>query len=118
MNPIAENLLPTEVRKEFIEATKGYSLPCTRYVLKYRGKEHYVVLSFHNNNPVEMFISTVLEKDPNTITGVSALTRFISLALKAYDLSEVVKQLNKSSLSHHDLPGLLAKLLNGDHIIL
>jgi len=118
MKLIAENLLPKEVREEFIEATKDYSLPCKRFILKYRGKEHYVVISKYKEHPVEVFISTVLESDPNTASGITALTRFISMALKAYELKEVVTQLNRASSSHHDLPGMLAKLLNGDYIIL
>ncbi len=114
---ITENLLPKEVREEFIEATKRYALPGIKYAIKYRGKEHYVVISKYKGRPVELFISTVLENDPNTAAGITALTRFISMALKAYELNEVIKQLDRASLSHHDLPGLLAKLLRGDHVI-
>ncbi len=117
-NEIPKNLLPIEVRAEFEKVTNKYSLPCKRFAVKYRGKEHYIVISLYNNSPVEIFISTVLENDPNTTTGITALTRFISMALKAYTLKEVVIQLNRASLSHHDLPGKLAKLLNGDHLLL
>lgn len=89
-----------------------YELEGTRYRVKYRGESYYVSI-FKN----EVFMSSVEEKSTLTASGISTITRLLTMALKAYPQEEVLKQLDRSSLSHKDLPGILAKLIRGDYII-
>ncbi len=81
----------------------------------------YLIVSEHEKQPVELFMSTAGENDyklQSNIANLTALTRLISLMLRHIFLGEkitiekVQNQLQKSSRQNLDLPDMVLSVLN------
>ena len=81
----------------------------------------YLIVSEHEKQPVELFMSTAGENDyrlQSHIANLTALTRLISLMLRHIFLGEkitigkVQDQLQKSSRQSLDLPDMVLSVLN------
>ncbi len=77
-----------------------------KYTMMYRGDKYYISIF-----PGEIFFSTERENDQKLAASLSTISRFVSMALQAYTLEEVLDQLAKSSRSNRDIPGILHALL-------
>jgi hypothetical protein len=79
----------------------------SRNRITYDGDIIYVFISCEAK---EIFISSVSDQIPKVAAIYDSLTRMISLAWQNNDIEDIVTQLNKSSRSKSDLPGLFADL--------
>ena len=79
-----------------------------KHTVAYRGDDIYVTCM-----PSEVFVSSVREKDAYEASLIDMGTRLISLALRTGHGSELIKQLEKSSRSKKDIPGIFVSLLKG-----
>lgn len=85
-----------------------------RIKMRYRGENIYVSI-FPDKK--ELFVSMV-EKDPDkqglTLAGLDTISRLASRLWQTSGIQEVLKQLERSSRSTGDFPGILYMLLT-DH---
>lgn len=89
-------------------------LDAKRFRVRYRGENLYVIVATMNNIPREVFVKHPIHGKPELhymMSSWDTCTRLASMALKKYPLRKVVRQLEKSSRTKNDLPGILANLL-------
>lgn len=96
-------------------------LPAKRYKAEDREKNQwYLIVSEHEDKPVELFMSTAGENDHKLqghIANLTALTRLISLMLRHVFLGEritigkILRQLQRSSRKKNDLPDMVSSVL-------
>lgn len=79
-----------------------------RHRVDYDRDKIYVIIS---HEAKEIFISSVKEQIPYTIAIYTSLTRMITATWQHNDIEFIIEQLNRSSMSKKDLPGILARLL-------
>jgi hypothetical protein len=108
-----------------VDVKEGESLPylcpikedildAKRYVIQYRDEKFYLVISHLHGKPWEVFTEHPTNMEPSVqymVSGWDSMTRFVTMALKAYDVDKVVRQLLKASRQKTDLPGILASKL-------
>lgn len=85
-----------------------------RYKVKYREHNFYFMVMVKKNVPYEIFIECSVRSDPSfdyMLSAWDAFTRVTTLALKAYPLAKVIRQIKKSSRRKSDLPGITTKIL-------
>lgn len=95
-------------------------LPSTRFETTYRGERLYVLISYKDSKPWEVFASYAISHDPDLTYAMAswdAITRLISLALRTNTTTKVVHQLQRSSRKSGDLPDILSKLLMKAEVI-
>ncbi|RLI65905.1 MAG: hypothetical protein DRO67_02010 [Candidatus Asgardarchaeum californiense] len=93
---------------------KEDELPAKRYKVDYRGEHFYLLIVGRNNKPWEIFAEHPTNRKPSLtfmMAGWDGMTRFVTMALKAYPLDKVIRQLKKSSRQKNDLPGIIAEKL-------
>ena len=96
-------------------------LPAKRYRAQDRdSNQWYLIVSEHEEKPVELFMSTAGENEhalQGQIANLTALTRLISLMLRHVFLGEritidkILRQLRRSSRKSNDLPDMVAGVL-------
>ncbi|WP_163336160.1 hypothetical protein [Desulfopila sp. IMCC35008] len=96
-------------------------LPAKRYKAEDReSNQWYLIVSEHEEKPVELFMSTAGENDHGLqghIANLTALTRLISLMLRHVFLGEritiekILNQLQRSSRKKDDLPDMVFGVL-------
>ncbi len=96
-------------------AETGDVLDCKRFRVTYREETFYVIVAWdEEGRPCEVFSEHATNSSYKLVYMMAswdALTRFVTMALKAYPLDKVVRQLHKSSRQENDLPGILAEKL-------
>ncbi|MFV0439113.1 MAG: hypothetical protein ACK5PS_17160 [Desulfopila sp.] len=96
-------------------------LPARRFSARDREQNQwYLIVSEHEDKPVELFMSTAGENDHRLqghIANLTALTRLISLMLRHVFLGEritidkILRQLKRSSRKPNDLPDMVSHIL-------
>lgn len=93
----------------------GDVLDCKRFRVTYREENFYVIIAWdEEGKPCEVFSEHATNRDYKLVYMMAswdALTRSVTMNLKAYPLEKVVIQLHKSSRQKNDLPGILAEIL-------
>lgn len=93
------------------------TLSATRYRIKYRGWNVYVVVSLMDGRPVELFVEFPFKPGQDdtalTYSGLNTITRLASQCLLSEDitLERVIDQLEKSSIKKSDIPSILSSIL-------
>lgn len=93
---------------------KDEILDAKRFRVKYKNENLYVVVATMEGMPREVFVqhATYGRNDLQfMMASWDSCTRLCSMALKQYPLEKVIRQLEKSSRSKNDLPGILSEKL-------
>lgn len=87
-----------------------------RYRVRYRENDFYFIVLLKDEMPCEIFVEYPIQSDPSLdymMSAWDAFTRLATMALKAYSLEKVIRQIKKSSRRKRDLPGITATILEG-----
>jgi len=114
-NPDAQHDSDMSVEEMYVKCPqKEDELIAVRYRTKYRDENLYIVISFLDCKPYEIFAEHASNSDPKIsymLASWDAVTRLASISMRELGVDKVIRQLRRSSRQTHDLPGIMSDLL-------